>query len=210
MAASNKYLARRNRSRIRAEATKQRDAGGKVHERQQAPRLFALCRADLPLHETMHEAAKLDEWVPQRARIERRELKRRGTSVGSSTAELVRSPEALTAPRMQVRPSPGEQRHQGGRVLPAAMSFSARCRRGICVRHDTDPVINPSADRSEVLRLDCVVLAHLLDARLGRRQLLPQRGNFTPSGLAKIFGDDCGRCFASLASRMVDGGQPPG
>jgi hypothetical protein len=34
--------------------------------------------------------------------------------------------------------------------------------------------------------------AHLLDARLGRRQLLPQRGAFTPSGLAKIFGDDAG------------------
>ena len=58
--------------------------------------------------------------------------------------------------------------------------------------HDADPVINPSADRAEVLRLGCVVPAHLLDARLGRRQLLPQRGNFTPSGLAKIFGDDAG------------------
>ena len=58
--------------------------------------------------------------------------------------------------------------------------------------HDADPVINPSADRSEVLRLGCVAPAHLLDARLARRQLLPQRGNFTPSGLAKIFGDDAG------------------
>ena len=62
----------------------------------------------------------------------------------SSTAELVRSPEALIAPRMQVRPSPGGQSHQGSRVLPAATSFSARCQcpRGICVRHDADPVIN--------------------------------------------------------------------
>src|SRR6202158_6131134 len=58
--------------------------------------------------------------------------------------------------------------------------------------HDADPVINPSANRVEVLRLGCVVPAHLLDARLGRRQFLPQRGNFTPSGLAKIFGDDAG------------------
>jgi hypothetical protein len=45
MAASNKYLARRNRSCMRVEATKQRDASGKVHERQQEPRLSALsCR----------------------------------------------------------------------------------------------------------------------------------------------------------------------
>ena len=58
--------------------------------------------------------------------------------------------------------------------------------------HDADPVINPSGDRAEVLRIGCVVPAHLLDARLGRRQFLPQRGNFTPSGLAKIFCDDAG------------------
>jgi hypothetical protein len=58
--------------------------------------------------------------------------------------------------------------------------------------HDAHPVINPSADHPEVLRLDCIVPPHLLDARLRRRQLLPQRGNFTPSGLAKIFGDDAG------------------
>ena len=49
MAAINKYLARRNRSRMRAEATKQRDAIGKVHERQQEP-LYSHCRADLPFH----------------------------------------------------------------------------------------------------------------------------------------------------------------
>src|SRR6202140_1282249 len=36
--------------------------------------------------------------------------------------------------------------------------------------HDADPVINPSADRAEVLRLGCVVPAHLLDARLGRSE----------------------------------------
>jgi len=58
--------------------------------------------------------------------------------------------------------------------------------------HDADPVLNPSADRAEVLRLGCVVPAHLLDARPGRRQLLPQRNNFTPAGLAKIFGDNAG------------------
>jgi hypothetical protein len=62
--------------------------------------------------------------------------------------------------------------------------------------HDADPVINPSGDRAEVLRIGCVVPAHLLDARLGRRQFLPQRGNFTPSGLAKIFGD-----YAGIVSR---------
>ena len=43
--------------------------------------------------------------------------------------------------------------------------------------HDADPVINPSADRAEVLGLGRVVPACLLDARLGRRQLQPQRGN---------------------------------
>jgi hypothetical protein len=70
----------------------------------------------------MHEAAELDEWVPQRARVEDelRELKRpigragglcsKGTSrsMRSSTAELVRPPEALIASRMKVKPSPGE------------------------------------------------------------------------------------------------------
>jgi len=87
----------------------------------------------------MHEAAELDEWVPQCARIEDelRELKRRGTSVDFmelndrtcrwplfegnepfyEKLELVRCPEALIAPRMKVRPSPGEQSRQGGRVL---------------------------------------------------------------------------------------------
>jgi hypothetical protein len=69
---------------MRAEATKQRDV--KVHERQQEPRLFALsCGPSLPQcgDGTMHEAAELDEWVPQCARIEdeQRELKQRGTSV---------------------------------------------------------------------------------------------------------------------------------
>ena len=75
--------------------------------------------------------------------------------------------------------------HQGGRVLPTAMSFSARCQcpRGICVRHGADPVINPSADRAELLGLGRVVPARLLDARLGRHQLLPQRGNLGRSGV---------------------------
>jgi len=42
MAAINKYLARRNRSRMRAKATNQRDASSKAQERQQEPRLFTL------------------------------------------------------------------------------------------------------------------------------------------------------------------------
>jgi hypothetical protein len=48
-------------------------------------------------------------------------------SMRSSTAEFVRSQEALIVSCMKVKPSPGEQSHQGRRVLPAAISFSARC-----------------------------------------------------------------------------------
>jgi hypothetical protein len=67
------------------------------------------------------KAAELDEWDPQRAQEDER---RRDTSVDfmglnlsnvkgtnrsmrSSTAERRRSPEAIIAPRMQVRPSGG-------------------------------------------------------------------------------------------------------
>jgi hypothetical protein len=41
------------------------------------------------------------------------------------------------------------------------------------MRHDADPVINPLADRAEVLGFGRVVPARLLDAR---HQLQPQRG----------------------------------
>jgi hypothetical protein len=78
------------------------------------------------------------------------------------------------------------QPSMGPRHRPSSFLTERRMTSG----HDADPVINPSADHSEVLRLGCIVPAHFPDARLGRRQLLPQRGNFTPSGLAKIFGDD--------------------
>jgi hypothetical protein len=57
------------------------------------------------------------------------------------------------------------------------LALGASARVGTCVRHDADPVINPPADRAETLRLGRVVPARLLDARLDRRQLLPQRRN---------------------------------
>jgi hypothetical protein len=89
-------------------------------------------------------------------------------------------------------------------VAALAMSFSARCQcpRGICVRHDADPVINPSADRAEVLRFGRVMPARLLDARLERRQLQPQRGiaaYAVRSSLVKRLGK---RPFHLISARM--------
>jgi MFS family permease len=54
------------------------------------------------------------------------------------------------------------------------------------VRVGTCAVINPSADRAEVLRLGRVVPAHLMDARRGRRQLLPYRGDLGCRGRGAV------------------------
>jgi len=108
----------------------------------------------------------------------------------SSTAELVRPPETLIVSCMKVKPSPGEQTHQGSGVLPGRhlnLTPGARC------RHDADPVINPLADRAEVLGLGRVVPARLLDARLGRHQLQPQRGNLGCRVRSAIFVSEAAR-----------------
>jgi hypothetical protein len=65
-------------------------------------------------------------------------------------------------------------------ITPSAFEFVRRritsARVGTCLRRGrADRAFKPLADRAEVLRL-------------GRVQLLLQRRNFTPSGLAKIFG----------------------
>ena len=88
--------------------------------------------------------------------------------------------------------------HQGRGLLPAMpmlchLASGARARVGTHVHHDADPVINPSADRAKVLRLGRVVPTRLLDARLGRRQFQPQRGNLSCRVCSAIFVSEAAR-----------------
>jgi hypothetical protein len=114
--------------------------------------------------------------------VERLDVDERSMAIRSG-ARIMRE---MGQKKGQVRPGRTPRRSD---TTPSAECVRFVTERRMTSGHDADPVINPLADRAEVLRLGCVVPTHLLDARLGRRQLLPQRGNFTPSGLAKIFGE---------------------
>jgi hypothetical protein len=82
-------------------------------------------------------------------------------SIGTSMVSRFMG-QLMTFPTVRVTGSEPGSGLNGIVFMPPSLRFA---RVGTCVRHDADPVINPSADRAEALRLGRVVPARLQNAR---------------------------------------------